>query len=222
MKTLLLFLLVFVFVTGRVDAKDPKLPSLERALSGLPTAGFTDAPVQIPATVVEDGILRYVPYVSFRIGSDRELNVYGDLTAPACVEFGLYRTLLNSEEERRRCISYLSQIFPEVDFSGVRLTGGKLLTGGIVVEVTPPDAADAYGGWWISAYSLPLIHAAAGTTASVSVVSYSRDDAALATDWSVSDLDSARQTASGHGGRVYVKAYTRKDGTYVRGHTRSK
>jgi hypothetical protein len=203
-------------------AADPVLPSLQKSLAALSEAGFKDTPHQIPATVIDVGRLSYVPYSSFQIGEDRELNVYGNPEAPACVEIGLYRKMLTSDEEKRRCVTYLRRIFPAMDPSGLRLSGGKMLKGGVVIEVTPPDAPDAYGGWWISIYSLPMLHAAAGTSASVSVVTVTHTEATAAGEWSASDLRYAKPSSSGSVGRVYVKSYVRSDGTYVRPHSRSK
>jgi hypothetical protein len=222
-------------------AKDPQLPSLEKALAGLTASGFREEVNQIPATVIDTGILKYVPYLSYRAGDDRELNVYGDPSAPACVEIGLYRKLLNSDGEKRQCINYLRAIFPDGDFFGMSLTGGKVLRGGIVIEVTPPDAPDAYGGWWVSVYSLPLIRAATGTSTSLSAVTVSRAEIVAApivnsapaqsaapveparsTEWTARDLSRARPSSSGSNGQVYVRSYVRKDGTYVRSHSRSR
>jgi len=50
---------------------------------------------QIPATVIDAGVFKSVPYLSFSISGNYELNVYGDPDAPAAVEIGLYRGLLN-------------------------------------------------------------------------------------------------------------------------------
>jgi hypothetical protein len=223
MKTILSRLLLFaILVATSLAAEDAALPSQEIAIGSLGLSGFKEEAQQIPATVIDTGILKFVPYVSYRVGEDRELNIYGDLAAPACVEIGLYRGFLSSDEEKQKCLMYLRRIFPAVDFSSLRLTGGKMMKGGIVVEVTSPDSPDAYGGWWISAYSLPLLHAAAGTSASVSSVSVAREPSGTAGEWSSSDLSQARPSSSGPGGRVYVRSYIRKDGTYVRSHSRSK
>lgn len=204
-------------------AKEAELPSQEKAMAALTVSGFKEEPLQIPATVIDNGILKFVPYLSFRIGEDRELNVYGDPAAPACVEIGLYRSLLTSDEEKYRCIAYLRRILPEVDFTGLKLTGGKMLKGGIVVEVTPPDSPDAYGGWWISAYSLPLLRGSAATSTSVSAVSVPREEAVRSSEWTPTEVARARPSSSGSsGGRVYVRSYVRKDGTFVRGHSRKR
>lgn len=229
---LLLPALAWLLCLALAQAKDSSLPSQAKALSALKLSGFTEPPVQIPATVVDVGILSYVPYSSFRVGTDRELNIYGDASAPACVEIGLYRSLLNSEEEKRRCVSFVKRIFPSFDPRSIRLSGGKFMTGGLVVEITPPEATDSYGAWWISIYSLALIHDAAGTSASVSIVSVAKNEAVSSGVWTESEISLARNSPtssreSKKSERVYdrdvtIKAYTRKNGTFVPAHTRSK
>lgn len=203
-------------------AKDAGLPPQKKALQTLASAGFKEEPVQIPATVIDTGILKFVPYLSFRVGEDRELNIYGDPAAPACIEIGLYRGLIASDVEKLRCIAYLRRLLPDVDFMALKLTGGKALRGGLVLEITPPDAPDAYGGWWISAYSLPLLRGSAATNVSVTEISVPRDQAAPSAEWTASEIDRARPSSTGSSGRVYVRSYTRKDGTFVRAHTRKR
>jgi hypothetical protein len=49
---------------------------------------------QIPATYIDNGAQKDVPYQSFAVG-DYEVNIYGDPDDPACIEVGVYRSLLN-------------------------------------------------------------------------------------------------------------------------------
>lgn len=224
-----------------VQHRERLIPSSNSALEALARAGFSEKALQIPATVIDVGILKYVPYLSYRVGDDRELNIYGDPGRPACIEIGLYRGLLNSIEEKQRCIALLQALYSDLDFNTVRLTGGKSLKGEWVIEVTMPDSPDAYGGWWVSIYSLDRLHKSAGTSANVSTVS---EPVSASTDWTPQQLSyarpstpvatsssytppsssySSRSSYSGSSsGRVYVKSYYRKDGTYVRSHTRRK
>jgi hypothetical protein len=94
MKIPVTLFLVVLSLFSALRAADPILPSLQRSLAALADSGFKETAHQIPATVIDVGRLSYVPYSSFQIGDDRELNVYGDPDAPACVEIGLYRTML--------------------------------------------------------------------------------------------------------------------------------
>ena len=152
-------------------ADELRFPTLPGAIEIIKANGYTEEPTQIPATVIDTGILAYVPYTSYRIGDDREVNIYGDPSNPACVEVGLYRSLVNSADERHHCIALLHKLVPGIDVSRIDLDGGRSVRGDVVAEITPPTAADAYGGWWISIYSLSKLDAEKGTDASVSVVS---------------------------------------------------
>jgi hypothetical protein len=198
-------------------AADLKFPSQKRTLAALTPAGFTEPPVQIPATVIDVGRLRFVPYTSYQVGGDREVNIYGDPAAPACVEIGLYRSLLNSNQEKVRCVTFLRQLFPAIDFSTIRLTGGKILRGGVVVEVTMPDAPDAYGGWWISVYSLPLLQQSAANIALIPQLTVRRDQAGATAEWTPVDMQRARPSAGDAGALVYVRSFLRKGTDYVKG-----
>ena len=68
---------------------------------------------QIPATVIDKGILRSVPYVSFRCGDDYEVNVYGDPAHPAGIEVGVYRKLLEDRSAKNNCINFIGSLLPQ-------------------------------------------------------------------------------------------------------------
>jgi hypothetical protein len=220
-------LVIACWVTAlRAQSKDPVLPPLETVLASLAATGFKDPVEEIPATVVDAGILKFVPYASHRIGPDRELNIYGDPEKPTCIEIGLYRGLLSSAEEKAKCIQLLHRLIPGIQITGLSLTGDKMLKNGVVAEVTTPDSADAYGGWWVSVYSLSRLRGESGNRSSVSEVIVDRTAAPEALQeagWTADQFSYARPpngTSSVH--RVYVKSYHRKDGTYVRSHSRRK
>jgi len=145
-------------------------PSLQDALAAVEAVGYADPVVQLPATVASDGIFGYVPRTSYRIGEDRKFNVYGDPNDPACIEIGLYRSLLNSEVEMRQSLILLHQLVPGIDISNIRRSGGKMLSSGLVAEIKPPSAPEALGGWWVSIYSLGRLHEANGSHDTVNIV----------------------------------------------------
>jgi hypothetical protein len=206
-------------------ADEPEFTSLSEALTTVKRTGYSETPTQIPATVVDTGILAFVPYISFSIGPDRELNIYGDPEHPACIEIGLYRYFLNSKEERRRSLDLLGKLVRGVDLQHVTLEGGKTLTSGVVAEVTLPGAPDAYGGWWISIYSLPRLHAAKGRPDEIEAITVQTDSSPGGVrEWSADELNRSQRIhkSSSSFDRVYVKGYTRKDGTYVAPYTRSR
>ncbi|MGC4074807.1 MAG: hypothetical protein QM760_20345 [Nibricoccus sp.] len=210
--------------TLSAQSKDPSLPSLPTVLATVSQAGIKETIEEIPATVVDTGILKFVPYASHRIGPNRELNIYGDPEKPTCVEIGLYRELLNSPEEKARCIQLLQRLVPDIKITGLSLNGDKMLKNGVVAEVTTPDSPDAYGGWWVSVYSLSRLRGESGERSTVSEVIVDRaaaPEVLQAAGWTSDQFTYARPpsgTSSGH--RVYVKGYTRKNGTYVRPHSR--
>lgn len=112
---------------------------------------------QIPATVIDKGVLKNVPYVSFRCGEDYEVNVYGDLDRPAGIEVGLYRKLLNDQAAKANCLRFFNDILGNASdrklVQQLSLEKDVKVSDGITFEITPPSAEDAYLGWWASAYS---------------------------------------------------------------------
>lgn len=243
-------LLCFVLLLPSMGATEtrPDFPTLQRVLEAIDTAGYAERPERIPSTVIDNGVLKFVPYVSYRIGVDREVNIYGDPESPACIEIGLYRSLLQSESEKRLCLALADLLMPDMDVTKLRTTGDRLLKRGVSVEITLPDAPDAYGGWWVSVYSMDRVNAARGTRSAVNEISQTKEEALKSNEWTPQALVHARSigrspiqttpaatsstrppTSSGQrshsvdfprGGRVYVKSYYRKDGTYVRAHSR--
>ena len=94
---------------------------------------------QIPATGIDKGVLRNVPYKSYRAG-DYEVNVYGDLDKPACVEIGVYHDLIGSVEAKRNCLDFVSAVFLDVQdhkaLAGRNLDKDTATRIGWTVEVT--------------------------------------------------------------------------------------
>lgn len=187
---------------------------------------------QIPATVIDKGVLRFVPYVSFKAG-DHEVNVYGDPGSPAGIEVGIYGRLTGREDERQACIDFIAGALAQGEdrdaLRQLNLDQDSTTRAGLTFEVTPPTAPDAYGGWWVSVYDEARLDLARTSGAELERMVEKKDaikvftNADIATasappSWTAADLPAARAS----GDRVYVKAYHRKDGTYVPAHTRSK
>lgn len=224
-----------------VEAAPNTLPDADKMLA----AAQSTAPeewVQIPATVIEEGVLRNVPYRSFRAGK-LELNIYGDPSAPAGVEIGIYGAN-PSAPFKRRLIAFVSEVtgaeFPE----SFNIDEDKKRLGLLDYEVTPPTSPDAYGAWWVSAYDMTRLEAARVADNEMNEIAVRRAEIAEKakspepqrqnSEWTAQDLARAVRPAqsqpsygtpahSGNStGRVWVKGYTRKDGTYVRPHARSR
>ena len=67
-----------------------KLPSWRVIANDLRTHDAIKSLVEIPATVIDVGDFKNVPYKSFRVNNEVELNIYGDPENPAGVELGIY------------------------------------------------------------------------------------------------------------------------------------
>ncbi len=111
---------------------------------------------QIPATTIDNGYLRNIPYLSFRINKRVEMNVYGNPEDPVCLEFGIYERGEKITRFKKIIRAYLAGILQSraeiAALYSLDEKGGKTKVGKFVFEVTPPTAPDAYGGWWLSIY----------------------------------------------------------------------
>lgn len=193
---------------------------------------------QIPSTVIDTGVLKHVPYTSYRAG-DYELNVYGDPESPACFEIGITGSLLASAEARRNCYEIVFAILNDSAatsfLKSVKPEGDKRVRNGITYEITPPTAEDAYGGWWISIYSETLLDRSRASAAELAAITTTRKEVKSADHppranaagitvepvtegrWGADDLSDARKSKnrSEEEQAVYKPAVSRKDGVYV-------
>jgi uncharacterized membrane protein YgcG len=255
-------------------AAGPRVPAWSTIVDQLGRSAWASTVRQIPATVIDVGVMRAVPYQSYQCGDDYEINIYGDPDAPVAIEIGIYRSLLTSDEAKAHCVELIAaSLGDSVDASILRVLNRQkdLITrDGLTIEITPPDSPDAYGGWWVSIYQEEKLDASRASEAELAQITVARPTprpagssaprtatrppaASLAgdemPDWSDEDLARARdrsssasssgsstsgarnsgssggsstnnRSASSGGGRVYVRGYYRKDGTYVRPHSR--
>lgn len=235
--------------------KESRLPRWSTVVTRLAKASWATGLTQIPATVIDKGVMRNVPYTSYQcgVGADYELNLYGDPDRPAGVEIGVYGALTKDAAAKRRCVDFIASVLTDATDAALvkaaRVDKDRIERGGLTIEVTPPTADDAYGGWWVSVYYVQRLDLARASRQELERISVSskqpesppaakpartpKSPAARAvgkepdTRWTRQDLQKARKTrssgvSSSSGGRVYVRGYYRKDGTYVRGHTRSR
>jgi hypothetical protein len=111
---------------------------------------------QIPATTIDNGYLKNIPYLSFKINERVEMNVYGNPEDPVCIEFGIYERGEKITQFKKIIRAYLAGILGSRDEVGALYSldekGGKTRVGKFTFQITPPDAPDAYGGWWISIF----------------------------------------------------------------------
>lgn len=232
-----------------VEAAGNSLPRMDAIL----VAAEAIAPeqwVQVPATVIDEGILRNVPYKSYRAGK-LEMNIYGDPEAPAGVEVGIYGST-TSTAFKARIIAFIAEEtkaeFPEK----FNLEQDKKRLGGIDYEVTPASAPDAYGAWWVSVYDQTRLATCRVADNELNEITINRADALREAEkeesqrrvdaWTAREfaraVRPASDVASSHAvpaspalsnytgyagsGRVWVRGYTRKNGTYVQAHSRSR
>lgn len=242
----------------------PRLPAWQQIVERASVAAWGKDFEQIPATVIDKGVLKNVPYKSHRCGDNYEINVYGDPDKPAGFEIGIYKALLSDEEAKKNCADFVASLLgDQKDVAIVRMLGDEaeaITRADLVFEVTPPTADDSYGGWWISVYSEKELKKVRATDAELQEITVARitkpapaqkakvstkepdvrrssvpaDESKSAsdevsTDWSIDDIKRSRPPAttqssdsSTGGGRVYVRGYYRKNGTYVKGHYRRK
>lgn len=154
---------------------------------------------QIPATVIDAGVMKNVPYLSFRCGGNYEVNVYGDPANPAGVEIGISGNLTRDPLAKSRCERFLNSLLNDAADMNVisKLDWSKDLKvrDGLTFEVTPADAPDAYGAWWISVYSEPALNLSRASDAEIVQITTPRNEtnaAATSSDWTSSELALAR------------------------------
>jgi len=231
--------------TSGLDAQGEKpakpLPTRTRCRQTLSVKPWAKGLKQIPSTVIDKGVLRNVPYTSYRAGGEYELNVYGDPESPACFEIGITGELLKSPVARRNCSDIVNAILNDSAAIAFLKTlnpeGDKKVRNGITYEITPPTAEDAYGGWWISLYSEALLDKSRASAEEMAAITTTRKDVksrdaapapkrpenAPAVDpilegrWGAEDLSDARKPKDVPEERqaVYKPAIAKKDGVYV-------
>lgn len=133
------------------------LPSWRVIANDLRTRDRIKSLVEIPATTIDNGEFKNVPYMSFRANEDIELNIYGDPNDPAGIELGIYGAHAGNTRLRKVLRSYLAGFLTtrkEIEaLYAIDLNGGIHEAGDITIEITPKSAPDAYGAWWISLYN---------------------------------------------------------------------
>jgi hypothetical protein len=189
------------------DFKDPfssgseRLANFKQAALLLSKELWATNLTQIPATVIDKGVLRNVPYASFRCGTDYEINIYGDLDHPAGIEVGLCRKLLANETAQDNCLQFIGEVLAnEADKEVLhRLNREKDLKmrDNLTFEVTPPSSDDSYNGWWVSVYSESLLYTARASDEemkqiSVPTANAGRQSSQSGPSWSSEDLKLSR------------------------------
>ena len=139
------------------------LPSWRVMANDLRTHDQIKSLVEIPSTTVTVGTFRNVPYISFLVNRDIELNIYGDPNHPAGVELGIYGSRKNSVSLKKVLRGYFAGFLGSREevaaLYKIGLTKGKATAGTLTFEVTPPTDPDAEHAWWVSLYNLKALDA---------------------------------------------------------------
>ena len=139
------------------DIVDPdRLPPWRMIVQDLRSDDSIKSFRQIPATTIDNGYLKNIPYLSFKINKRVEMNVYGIPEDPVCLEFGIYERGDNITKFKKIIRAYLAGILQSraeiAALYGLDEKGGEKKVGRFVFRITPPTDPDSYGGWWISIY----------------------------------------------------------------------
>jgi hypothetical protein len=230
-------LALLVACTAPQAATAQALPSRAKCRQAASATAWGKDLKQIPSTVIDKGVLRDIPYLSYRAGN-YELNVYGDPAAPACFEIGIHKELLQGAEARKNCLDLVASLLNDPEdrklLASLKPAGEKKVRNGITFEITPPTAEDAYGGWWVSVYNEPLLDQSRATPEELSAITTKRGDVPrtgaapdprmpYAVDsstqgrWASDDLASARtrKDVPEEKQAVYAPAFSKKNGKYV-------
>src|SRR5262249_51369509 len=151
---------------------------------------------------------------------------------PACLEVGIRNELLKSVDAKTSCLTFMQSLLSDAGdrsfLSSLKREKDLQKRDGLTFEITPETSEDAYGGWWVSVYDEKLLDSSRASDAELKAITLPTEEikkapqVATPDDWGAGDLRYARPAANPTGGgAVYVRGYTRKDGTYVQPHTRS-
>ena len=196
------------------------LPSWRVMANDLRTHDQIKSVVEVPATTVTVGNFRNVPYLSFLVNRDIELNIYGDPNHPAGVELGIYGSRKNDVKLQKVLRGYFAGFLGSREevaaLYKIGLKEGKAKAGTLTFEVTPPTAPDSEGAWWVSIYNLKALDSVrlpdakyAALTKPPSEVVDSRGRV-IATGWTSKDLSqSVRRVKLGGKAPVLVRGFYR-------------
>jgi hypothetical protein len=138
-----------------------ELPPWRALVHDLRTHDSVKSFEQIPPTRIDNGLLRNLPYLSFRINGTSELNVYGDPHNPVAIEFGAYGSKNAKRQKRRIFREFIAgHLHSKEQIAALYSLGPDhrdARAGKISFRlITPPDP-DSYGGTWLVVYRANLL-----------------------------------------------------------------
>lgn len=202
------------------------LPSWRVMANDLRTHDEIRSLVEIPATTISVGDLRNVPYKSFRVNRDIELNIYGDPNDPCGVELGIYGGRKNNVMLQKVLRAYLAGFLTNREelkaLYEIDLRGGKAVAKHITFETAPPSAPDSFGAWWISMFNLKDLNAIRLSDAEYAKLTkpasevIDRSGRVIAKGWTKNDLEEVetRKAISGQSGVLLRGFYRDANGDF--------
>ena len=142
-----------------VSNNGKRIPDWAQIVSLLANNGWARGLKQVPATMIENGVWKNVPYVSFRCASGGyEVNIFGDLNNPAAVQIGAMSYLCNNAEAKSNCVNFICSVLASTDARKMvrALNWSRKDTqknAGMTFETILPGEWGSYGGWWVSVYN---------------------------------------------------------------------
>lgn len=140
------------------------LPSWRSIVHDLRTHDSIKFFEQIPATSIDNGLLRNIPYLSFRVNQLSELNVYGDPNDPVAIEFGILGGGNFTDRRRRVFREFIAGHLDTREQISALYSLGKdrreAHADKLTFRLISPDDADGYGGWWLVVYRADKIDSA--------------------------------------------------------------
>lgn len=132
------------------------LPSWRSVVHDLRTHDSVRVFEQIPPTTIDKGLLRNIPYLSFRANERAELNVYGDPENPVAIEFGVYGEGRPDSRTRQVFREFIAgHLGDKNQIRALYSLGPKkrdARAGKLAFRLIRPEDPDGYGATWIVVY----------------------------------------------------------------------
>lgn len=160
------------------------IPDWAQIVTLLANNGWARGMKQVPAAMIETGVWKNVPYISFRCGDGGyELNIFGDLDKPAAVQIGAMNYLHQTSDEKSNCVNFICSVLANAaDRELVRTLSFEQKAGtnnGVMqFETILPGEWGSYGGWWVSICDTNALAHARATDAELLVLTLPRVAAA--------------------------------------------
>ena len=161
-----------------------RIPDWAQIVSMLANNAWANGLQQVPAAMIETGPWKNVPYVSFRCAAGGyEVNIYGDLNAPAAIQIGAMSYLSQDPGAKTNCVNFICSVLTNAsDRKMVRaLNWNQPVTnqsGGMTFETLVPGEWGSYGGWWVAVRNDVELAKAQASEAELLAITQSRNAAA--------------------------------------------